>query len=164
MNRSPTPMRDALKPGARQELGSHDFTAEEIICFAEKFDPQPFHLDAEAARNSLYGALCASGWHTTAVWMGLQAAELVRLQEAARAAGEIPVEFGPAPGIRDLKWFRPVYAGDTISYWYQVGAVRASQSKTGWHIMSGSAGGENQDGKPVVGFTNAVFISFVDAD
>ncbi|MCB1430164.1 MAG: dehydratase, partial [Nitratireductor sp.] len=61
-----------FEPGFTAELGEHCFEADEIIAFARKFDPQPFHLDAELARKSAFGGLCASGWHTASVWMRKQ--------------------------------------------------------------------------------------------
>ena len=61
-----------IEIGARRELGSYTFTADEIKRFARQFDPQPFHLDEEAAKRSHFGALVASGWHTASVFMKLQ--------------------------------------------------------------------------------------------
>ena len=58
-----------LRLGETITLGTHTFTADEIIAFGRQFDPQPFHTDAEAARDSVFGRLCASGWHTCAMWM-----------------------------------------------------------------------------------------------
>jgi acyl dehydratase len=69
--------------GRELDIGSYTFTAEEIIDFATKYDPQPFHLDAEAAKNSLFGGLCASGWHTTAVFMKLNVASIVQATKDA---------------------------------------------------------------------------------
>lgn len=97
-------------------LGVHTFTADEIKVFARKYDPQPFHVDAVAAKDSLFGALCASGWHTAAIWMGM----IVRhrhfedIEMAKR--GEQYAPWGPSPGFRELKWPKPVFAGDTINY------------------------------------------------
>ncbi|MCK1977932.1 hypothetical protein LNK15_12930, partial [Jeotgalicoccus huakuii] len=64
-------------------IGSYTFTAEEIIDFARKYDPQPFHLDSEAAKKSVFGGLCASGWHTTAVFMKLNVASIVKATKDA---------------------------------------------------------------------------------
>ena len=61
-----------LTPGTRTEIGKYEFTAENIIPFARKFDPQRFHTDPEAAKTSMLGGLCASGWHTASAWMALQ--------------------------------------------------------------------------------------------
>jgi acyl dehydratase len=62
-------MTDLYAFGARTEIGTYTFDEENIVRFARRFDPQPFHIDPEAARRSLFGGLCASGWHTCAVWM-----------------------------------------------------------------------------------------------
>ena len=60
---------DDLEIGYRAELGSHTFTAEEIVAFAKRWDPQPFHVDAEKAKHTLFGSLCASGWHSACMWI-----------------------------------------------------------------------------------------------
>lgn len=105
-----------LRVGMRMEIGSHTFTAEEIKAFAREFDPQPFHLDEEAAGRSHFGALCASGWHTAAVCLRHLVEDRHRRQAERRSRGEPVAKTGPSPGLRDLKWPRPVYAGDTISF------------------------------------------------
>src|ERR1700758_4870204 len=99
-----------MSVGERTELGSHTFTAEEIKAFAHKFDPQRFHVDEAAAAASHFGGLCASGWHTTAVYMRLFVDFERREAQAARARGETPARDGPAPGIRTC-------AGSSRSMW-----------------------------------------------
>lgn len=119
-----------------QDLGTHRFEEAEILDFARRFDPQPFHLDAEAARRSVLGGLCASGWHTAAVFMRLNIRHQTR--EAARLAGAgrpVPV-FGPSPGVSDLKWTSPVRPGDTVSYRQRVAAKRESGSRPGWGLVT----------------------------
>jgi acyl dehydratase len=98
------------------DLGSHTFAKDEIIAFASEFDPQPFHLDEAAAKASLFGALAASGWHTAAI--GIRHVSRARHSgnEAARARGMRLPAYGPSPGCRDLRWPRPVLAGDTLQY------------------------------------------------
>lgn len=110
------PYFDDLKVGERSELGSFTFTAELIKAFARQFDPQPFHLDEEAGRKSLFGGLCASGWHVGSVGMKLIVARNRRVVEEAAAKGVIEPAPGPSPGFRELKWLKPVLAGDTLSY------------------------------------------------
>lgn len=96
--------------GRTDILGSHHFTAGEIKEFAREFDPAPFHIDEEAARSSVFGALCASGWHTVSLWMHYNVARPHRHFAAPwQGPGPEPV-FGPSPGIRDLRWPRPVFA------------------------------------------------------
>ena len=106
--------------GQRRELGSFTFTAELIKKFAAQFDPQRFHLDEDAGRKSLFGGLAASGWHVGSVCMKLLVADGQRLAREAAARGEEIAVWGPSPGFRDLRWIRPVLAGDTISYGSEV--------------------------------------------
>ena len=101
--------------GERFEVGRHTFLADDIKAFARRFDPQPFHLDEAAAARSHFGALCASGWHTAATWMRLMVEHQRREDDAQRARGEPVAALGPSPGFRELKWLKPVYAGDTIA-------------------------------------------------
>src|SRR4051795_7358449 len=107
---------DDIGVGERTAVGSHTFGADEIKLFAAQFDPQPFHMDEAAAAKSHFGALCASGWHTVSMWMRLRVL-YAQKDDAARAArGEPNAKGGSSPGFRELKWLKPVYAGDTITY------------------------------------------------
>lgn len=144
--------------GEELTIGSYTFSAEEIILFASKFDPQPFHLDAEAAKNSVLGGLCASGWHTTAVFMKLNVASIIEATKDALKRGEVPPTFGPSPGFENLKWLRPVYAGDTITYKRTVHAVRPLSSRPGWSMLSMSSSAYNQNGDKVLSFDNAAMV------
>ena len=146
-----------LTIGETEELGSHSFTAEEIKAFAAAYDPQPFHLDEEAGRQSHFGGLCASGWHTAAVWMGLMIAHAKRFAAEAEAAGRPVPELGPSPGFRDLRWLRPVYAGDTITYSSTLVDKRPSSSRPRWGIVSHRNVGVNQKGEPVFEFVGTAF-------
>lgn len=92
-----------LVVGAVRDLGTVTLTAEEIKDFARQFDPQPFHLDEEAGRQSIFGGLCASGWHTSALAMRLSVTNF--LHEAASLG---------SPGVENLRWLKPVYPGDTL--------------------------------------------------
>jgi acyl dehydratase len=143
--------------GEASTLGTHTFTAEDIVRFARQFDPQPFHLDEEAARRSLFGGLCASGWHTAAVWMRLMIGYRERAREEARRRGERPPELGPSPGFKNLKWSKPVYAGDTITYCSAITGTRASASRPGWGLAFHRNSGVNQHGEEVFSFDGAVF-------
>jgi acyl dehydratase len=105
-----------LPEGEVIDLGSHTFTAADIKRFAAVYDPQPFHLDEEKAKNSLFGALCASGWHTVAVMIGKNIRHRQMLIERYTAKGEPVCAWGPSPGFRELKWPKPVFAGDTVTY------------------------------------------------
>jgi acyl dehydratase len=144
--------------GERAELGVHTFTADDIKRFARKYDPQPFHLDGEAAARSHFGALCASGWHTASVWMRLMVDHQRREDEARRGRGEAVASLGPSPGFRELKWLKPVYAGDTVTYATEIVDKRASNSRPGWGLMSIRNTGVNQKGEPVISFISVAFI------
>ena len=141
------------------ELGAHTFTAEEIKAFARCFDPQPFHLDEAAAERSSFGALCASGWHTMAVWMRMLVDYRQRKVAEMAARGEPIAEMGPSPGFRDLRWLKPVYAGDTISYASTVIDKRPSNSRPEWGVISVRTTGHNQRGEPVVSVISTAFIA-----
>lgn len=92
-----------LTVGEVRDLGTISPTAEEIIAFASQFDPQPFHLDAEAGRQSVFGGLSASGWHTCAMAMRLMVTNFLRETSSLGS-----------PGLESLKWLKPVYPGDVL--------------------------------------------------
>ena len=144
--------------GDRAVFGRHTFTAEEIVTFARAYDPQPFHIDEAAGRASHFGALVASGWHTAATWMRLNVAHQDRLAEARLARGEPVGRIGPSPGFVDLKWARPVRAGDTVTYGAETVAVRRSASRPGWGLVRFRAFGVNQHGEEVYSCLGAVFV------
>jgi acyl dehydratase len=149
---------DDLRVGDTFAVGRYNFGADEIKAFAARFDPQPFHLDERAGAASQFGALCASGWHTTAVWMRLTVEFRRRLAEAARARGESVPSIGPALGLRDLKWLKPVYASDIIDYLSEVVELRVSGSRPGFGLMTLRSTGVNQHGEPVITFIDTTFV------
>jgi acyl dehydratase len=144
--------------GERAELGPHTFTVEDIKRFARKYDPQPFHVDEQAAARSHFGALCASGWHTASVWMRLLVEHQRREDEARRALGEAVASVGPSPGFRELKWLKPVYAGDTVTYATDIVDKRTSNSRPAWGLISLRNTGVNQKGEPVISFVSVAFV------
>ncbi len=146
--------------GTRIELGSYLFTEEAIIEFARKYDPQPFHTDPEAARESMFGGLCASGWHTTAVWMKLNVATTMRRLRERTKAGLPVYQFGPSPGFRNLRWIRPVYAGSTISFANTLTGIKPYRGREGWSMLSGKAEALAEDGTPVMTFDSAVLCAY----
>ncbi len=144
--------------GERRRIGSHLFTAEEIKRFARAFDPQPFHTDETEAEKSHFGRLCASGWHTLAIWMKLNVREMQR-QERERGAAHGPAaRLGPSPGFDELKWLKPVYAGDTIGFESEVVAKKASRSKPDWGLVTIRNIGLNQHGETAISFIGHVFV------
>jgi acyl dehydratase len=100
------------------EYGPRRVTREEIVGFAAQYDPQPMHLDEEAARATMLGGLAASGWHTCAIMMKMIADGLL-LDTASMGA----------PGIDEVKWLRPVRPGDSLTVRGSVTGVRTSQTK-----------------------------------
>jgi acyl dehydratase len=146
-----------IKVGERMEIGSHTFKAEEIIAFAKKFDPQPFHIDEAAAARSHFGKLVASGWHTSAVCMRHIIDANRREDEALRARGEPIAKNGPSPGVRDVRWPKPVYAGDTISFASEIVEARAT-ARPGYGLVVTRSTGTNQHGDLVYSVQGAVFV------
>ncbi|HET7413276.1 MAG TPA: MaoC family dehydratase [Pararhizobium sp.] len=155
-----TPFDRYFAVGERYSLGSHRFDADAIVAFARKYDPQRFHVDAEAAKNSIFGGLCASGWHTTAIWMKKNMEHQATLFAKWRDTGLPAPEFGPSPGFRNLRWLRPVFAGETITFYLTVSGGRPLASRPGWHLMEMIGEAETEDGKPVLRFEPAVMIRF----
>ena len=146
-----------LYVGLVTPLGSHTFTAEEIIEFASEYDPQPFHLDAEAAKDSLFGALCASGWHTTAAWMKTVVETNKREIAKAVAAGYPPPVPGPSPGLEEINWLKPVFAEDTIRFESEVKTKRDLASKPKWGLITNHNRAFNEKNELVMEFTGKVF-------
>jgi acyl dehydratase len=144
--------------GQRRELGSFIFTAEAIKRFAAQFDPQRFHLDEEEGRRSLFGGLAASGWHVGSVCMKLLVADNQRQVRDALARGEEIATWGPSPGFRELRWIKPVLAGDTISFASEVTSLRISESRPAWGILEGRNSGTNQRGELVFSILASAFV------
>lgn len=144
--------------GATIELGSHAFTAEEIISFAQRFDPQRFHLDHEAASETIFGGLCASGWHTAAVWMRMMVQYRQRTAADIAGAGGTPARFGPSPGFRELRWLKPVYAGDVIAFRSTPEDKVELKSRPEWGLLVTRNEGMNQEGDVVLSFLGQVFV------
>jgi acyl dehydratase len=108
-----------FQPGDRMELpGRYTFAHDEMLAFARQYDPQLFHLDEEAASHSIYGGLIASGWQTVAACFKLAVDGLIR-----RVASM------GSPGVDEIRWLKPVRAGDTIRVTLEVLEVRPSQSR-----------------------------------
>jgi acyl dehydratase len=147
-----------LEIGARREIGSFTFTAENIKKFAAQFDPQRFHLDEEEGRKSLFGGLAASGWHVGSVCMKLLVANGQRQIQEAVARGERVAVWGPSPGFRDLRWLKPVLAGDTITYATEVASKRTSEKRPEWGIVEARNTGTNQRGELAFSLLATAFV------
>lgn len=129
-----------LEVGASTRFGNYEVTREEVLEFARKYDPQPFHLDDEAAAKTHFGRLAASGWHTCSMTMAMM---------VAHAAVEPRAMLG-AMGVDELRWLRPVFPGDTLSCEMELLDKRPSRSKPGIGILNLKMTTFNQDGKPVL--------------
>jgi acyl dehydratase len=147
-----------IEIGQRRELGSFTFTAELIKRFAAQFDPQRFHLDEEEGRKSLFGGLAASGWHVGSVCMKLLVADGQRQAEEAAARGEKVAIWGPSPGFRELRWIKPVLAGDTIHFAGEIVSKRSSETRPEWGIVQGRHTGTNQHGELVYSLLATAFV------
>jgi len=118
--------------------GRYEVTKDEIVEFAEQYDPQPFHLDEEAAAESLFGSLAASGWHTASMCMRLLVDDF--LDEGSMGAR----------GIDELRWKRPVHPGDTLRIELEVLDKRASESRPEMGHVRTKLVGYNQDEEVVI--------------
>jgi len=146
--------------GQQTSLGEHTFTQEEIIKFAKKYDPQVFHVDPEKAAQSHFGKLVASGWHSAAIWMKLMvAAHQKALSISHPNNPDEPLKFGPSPGFTDLKWHRPVFVDDTITYKSRIVAKRPLSSRPTWGLIETRNEGTNQSGTLVISFTSKMFLA-----
>jgi acyl dehydratase len=152
-----------MEIGQRREIGAYTFTAEAIKNFAGKYDPQRFHLDEEEGRQSLFGGLAASGWHVGSACMKMLVADGQRRVKEAIARGEKVAVWGPSPGFRDLRWLRPVLAGDTISFSTGIESKRTSESRPGWGIVQTQTGGVNQRGEEVYSIRATAFVPLRDS-
>ena len=153
------PYFEEIKIGDRHELGSFTFTADNIVTFARQFDPQSFHLDEEAGRKSIFKGLAASGWHVAAVCMKLLVANFQREAQERAARGEPPIVNGPSPGFKELKWIKPVLAGDTVTYTSEVIAMRPLASRPEWGLVNFFNTGVNQRGERVYSFIASGFLA-----
>jgi acyl dehydratase len=139
-------MREAMPVDQSVEIGSYTFTPENIVEFASDFDPQFFHLDAERAKDSVFGGLCASGWHICAAMMKCNVAFLKAQAKALLAEGMAPPKIGPSPGFRNLKWLKPAFAGDTMTYSARYIGDRPIPNRPGRFFCDVAYEGRNQHG------------------
>ena len=124
--------------GQDLDLGSRTLGEEEIIAFATQFDPQPFHVDREAAAHSIYGGVIASGWHTCGTMMRLVVDQLLSKSSSMGS-----------PGLDGVRWLLPVRAGDTLSLRHVTKQVKASSSKPDRGVVWTSWVATNQHGETV---------------
>ena len=126
-----------LTEGDTMEFGTYDVTEEEVVAFAEQYDPQWFHTDPERAREEgPFGALAASGWHTTAMTMRVLVDE--HLSEAASLG---------ALGVDELRWPNPTFPGESLSLTVEVLDKRPSESRPDRGIVRTELTTTNEDGE-----------------
>ena len=129
-----------LEVGSTASFGRYVVTREEVIAFAEKFDPQPFHLSDEAAAATHFGRLSASGWHTCAMTMAMLVENLKANDQAGLGS----------PGIDQLQWLKPVYPGDTLRCESELLEKRRSASRPEMGIFKTRLTVFNQHDEPVM--------------
>src|SRR5690349_7316908 len=137
-----------LEVGAETYFGSYDVTREEVLEFARKYDPQPFHLSDEAAAKTHFGRIAASGWHTCAMTMAVIARKVVNEDQAGLGS----------PGVDELRWLKPVYPGDTLHVRGRIIETTPSRSKPEIGSFRTETTVTNQDDVPVLRFTSIVLI------
>ena len=140
-----------FKPGTAMTYGRYAVTLDEIRAYASEYDPQPMHLDAEAAQRSLLGGLAASGWHSCCMMMRMLTDSFL-----------INTSCMGAPGVDEVRWLKPVYPGDVLSVRHTVLSARASQSKPDRGFVSFHFEMLNQNGDVVLDQRNAIMFGLRD--
>ena len=135
-----------FKTGERKNIGSVVVDKDEVIEFASRYDPQPFHVDEEAAKKSIYGGLIASGWHTCAMVMRLMC-DAYLLESASLGS----------PGLENVRWLRPVRPGDTLTAYRTIEEARVSSSRPDRGIVKTLWEVENQKGELVLAMSGINF-------
>jgi acyl dehydratase len=129
-----------MKIGQKASFGNYHVTRDEVIDFASKYDPQPFHLDDDAAAKTHFGRLSASGWHTAAMTMSMLVENLKNAKQAGLGS----------PGLDELRWLKPVYPGDTLRVETELTDVRPSRSRPEMGSIHSLVTVFNQDDVPVM--------------
>lgn len=143
-----------LEVGAETYFGSYEVTREEVLEFASKYDPQPFHLSDEEAAKTHFGRIAASGWHTAAMTMAVIARHVVKHRQAGLGS----------PGIDELRWKKPVYPGDTLYVRGKIFEKTPSRSRPEMGSFRTGTTVTNQDDQVVMTFTSIVLIRRRPAD
>jgi len=142
--------------GVRTVLGWYTFTEENILAFARRYDPQAVHVGEEAAAQSIYGGLIASGWHTAAVWMKLTIAH--RRAQIAAGAPAVQDNF-VSPGVREIKWHKPVRPGTILTYTNESFAKLDWPSLPKFGLIEGMNEARDETGALYYSFINRVLIA-----
>lgn len=139
---------DDMEVGLKRSFGRYEVTLEEVLEFARKYDPQPFHLSDEAAAKTHFKRLAASGWHTCAMTMSMQVEAMKGTPQASLGAA----------GIDELRWLKPVYPGDVLRCETEVMEVRPSNSRPEMGSIRSQTTTFNQNDEPVLRFTAIVLL------
>ena len=137
-----------LTVGDEVTYGTYEVTRDEVIEFARKYDPQPFHLSDEEAAKTHFGRIAASGWHTCAMTMAVIARYVVSHKHQGLGA----------PGIDELRWRKPVYPGDTLTVKATIVEKTPSRSRPEIGSFRSDTVVSNQHGEPVMTFTSIVLM------
>src|SRR5262245_29449470 len=137
---------DDLHVGDETLFGHYDVTREEVLEFARKYDPQPFHISDEAAAKTHFGRLAASGWHTCAMTMSVIVGKLSQERQAGLGS----------PGVDELRWLKPVYPGDRLTVRGKIIDAIPSRSKPNIGVIRTETTVTNQDEVPVMRFISMV--------
>lgn len=129
-----------MEVGHKQSFGHYEVTREEVVAFASSFDPQPFHLSDEAAAQTYFGRLSASGWHTCAMTMRMLVENMSVVEQAGLGS----------PGVDNLRWVKPVYPGDVLRCETEVVEKRRSKSRTDMGLFKTRCRVFNQDDELVL--------------
>lgn len=129
-----------IEVGRKQGFGRYEVTREEVIDYAAKYDPQPFHLSDEAAAATYFGRLSASGWHTCAMTMRMLVDNMSEVEQAGLGS----------PGIDNLRWIKPVYPGDVLRCETEIIEKRRSRSRPDMGLFKSRSRTINQDGDVVM--------------
>ena len=137
-----------IEVGKERVFGHYDVTREEVLEFAQKYDPQPFHLSDEEAAKTHFGRIAASGWHTAAMTMAVIVKAIMNEQQAGLGS----------PGVDELRWLRPVYPGDRLTVHGKVIEKTPSRSKPDIGSIRTETRVTNQDGVAVMRYTSIVLM------
>ncbi|MXP46688.1 acyl dehydratase [Altererythrobacter luteolus] len=143
-----------IEVGSKQEYGNYEVTLEEVTQFAEMYDPQPFHLDNDAAAKTHFGKISASGWHTCAMTMRMMVDNMKVHKQAGLGS----------PGVDQLRWKKPVYPGDTLRVETEVLEKRRSKSRREMGIFKSRGVTLNQNGEVVLEMISNGLIQVRDPD
>jgi acyl dehydratase len=138
-----------IQPGEQFETGQLSLSKQDILAFAAEFDPQPYHLDSDAASNSIFGGLCASGWQVAALMM--------RLLTDALHGQAVPVQGVSA--VPAMRWKMPVFADDTLSARVTVTGREASSRLHGAGSLDLDVIVFNQNSKPVIELSTRLLVA-----